>query len=107
MDAPFFRPLEPDMKPTTPAMLARMASTAKNNPAFLAHWLDGYCIRHEIGSAALCAMLGILPEALTTLALCIGPKPDESPSDYVSALLSGGNRLGVDAAALEEILLDQ
>jgi hypothetical protein len=84
-----------------------MASAARSNPAFLAWHLDQYCTRHDIGSGALCAMLGICPEALTTLALCIGPKPGESPFGYVAALLSGGNRLGVDAAALEEILTDR
>jgi hypothetical protein len=87
--------------------IARMASAARHNPAFLSWWLDDYSQRHDIGSAALCTMLGIQPEGLNTLAPCLGPKPDESPSDYVNALLSGGNRLGVDADALTEILNDQ
>jgi hypothetical protein len=96
------------MRLTDPkAAIARMASAARNNPAFLSWWLDAYCQRHDIGSAALCSLLGILPEGLNTLALCLGPKPGESTSDYVAALLSGGNRLGVDASALIEVLTDR
>jgi hypothetical protein len=91
----------------TKAAISRMANAAKSNPGFLAHHLDAYCARHDISAAALCVMLAIDPNALPTLCLCLGPKPGESADVYVAQLLSGGNRLGVDADALLEILTDR
>jgi len=85
-----------------PTALERLAARMAFDPFFLASALGAYQWRHALDDAALAALLGCAPAALTGLRLCRRPGtagPAWTAEEDVADL---AERFGTDAAGLRQ-----